>query len=69
MTDRSRWPVKKKRMGEDPEDDDGFVEGLSGDECMNMVWTITEQMYGFRGEPIGEQRLRRDVGRVIRGGR
>ena len=32
-----------------------------------LAWQITQDAWAFRGEPIREQRLRRDVVRVVRG--
>jgi hypothetical protein len=69
MTDRSGYPVRRKRLS-DP-DDDPTVERMSPGERMEMVWTLTLQAWAFMEgiDPDDEPRLRRDVGRVVRGRR
>jgi hypothetical protein len=65
--DRSHYPTRKTRLksqGEDPS-----VLGLSAGNRMAMVWTLTLQARAFAEDLRDEPRLRRDVGRVIRGQR
>lgn len=42
---------------------------LSPDERVAMVWQLTLQAHMFREGHIDEPRLRRDVVRIVRGGR
>jgi hypothetical protein len=65
--DRSHYPTRKARLesqGQDPS-----VSGLSAGERMAMVWTLTLQAWAFAEDLRDEPRLRRDVGRVVRGWR
>ncbi len=63
---RAELPTRKLRLGE-PEDD--AVLRLSPSERVAMVWPITVQAWAFKTGVLDEPRLRRDVGRVIRGRR
>ena len=65
--DRSSYPTRRRRLT-DP-DDDHYVEQLSPGERMAMVWPLTLQAWAFVEGLGDEPRLRRDVGRVVRGGR
>jgi hypothetical protein len=62
-TDRSDYVTRKHKLGEEQPDD---VDALDATARIEMVWQLTLQAWAFRGLD-GEQRLRRDVGRVIRG--
>jgi hypothetical protein len=66
VTDRSHWPVRKRRL-HDPEPDD--LRHTTPGERMMMVWPITKTVWAFKGEPVGESRLSRHVVRVFRGRR
>ena len=66
--DRSLYPTRLLRL----EDEHGYgrVAGTP-EECVAMVWPLTLQAWEFAtwNAPKGEgdeQRLRRDVGRVVR---
>ena len=67
LVNRSNLPVRVIRPG-DPRPGDR-VTGKTILELWGMAWQITQDAWAFRGEPIGESRLRRDVVRVVRGGR
>jgi hypothetical protein len=66
-TDRSHWPVRRIALHE--EGDESYLRSLSPAERIAMVWPITLQAWAFKEGLTGEPRLRRDVVRVIRGGR
>ena len=63
MTDRSAYPTRKLRLGADAPDE---LAGLDGAARLEMVWAVTLQAWAFKGLDH-EPRLRRDVGRVVRG--
>ena len=63
MTDRSTYPTRKRRRGEQESDE---PVGRDAADRLEMVWQITLQAWAFKGL-AHEPRLRRDVGRVIRG--
>jgi hypothetical protein len=65
--DRARLPIRVCRLGEEPDDD--YIACLTPAERMVLVWPITLQAWAFQTGTTDEPRLRRDVGRVIRGGR
>jgi hypothetical protein len=65
--DRSQLPTRRCRLGEEPEDD--YVAQLAPAERMALVWPITLQAWAFQTGTTDEPRLRRDVGRVVRGAR
>ncbi len=64
---RTQLPTHLYRLGEEPDDD--YVARLAPGERMALVWPLTLQAWAFQTGTIDEPRLRRDVGRVIRGGR
>jgi hypothetical protein len=66
--DRGDLRTRLFRLGTEPEDDD-YVASLSPAERMALVWPITLQAWSFHTGTVDEPRLRRDVGRVLRGGR
>jgi hypothetical protein len=49
-------------------DDDLDIRQLTPGERIALVWPLTVDAWAFMGEPIGESRLPRDVGRVLRRG-
>jgi hypothetical protein len=63
---RPNYPTRRRRLGE-PEDDE--VLRLSAAERLAMVWPLTLQAWAFKTGTVDEPRLRRDVGRVVRGRR
>jgi hypothetical protein len=63
MTDRSAYPTRKARLGEELPDELADVDAAAR---LEMVWHLTLQAWAFKGLDH-EPRLRRDVGRVIRG--
>lgn len=65
--DRAQLPTRLYRLGEEPDDD--YVARLTPAERMALVWPITLQAWAFQTGTTDEPRLRRDAGRVIRGGR
>jgi hypothetical protein len=65
--DRSGYSTRKTHLG-DP-DDNSEVLRMSPGERMSMIWQLTLQAWAFKEGLQGEPRLRRDVVRVIRGGR
>lgn len=50
-------------------DDDADIQQLTPGERIALVWRLTVDTWAFMGEPIGESRLSRDAGRVVRRGR
>ena len=63
--DRSGYPTRLYRFGEEPPSRDARTPS----ERIGMVWTLTLQAWAFKGGGDPESRLRRDVGRLVRGGR
>ena len=64
---RRNYPVRWSTLdaqGPDPE-----IDRLSPEERLAMVWTLTVQAWKFKEGWVDEQRLRRDVVRVLRSGR
>lgn len=66
--DRSHYPTRKLRLGQE-----GQEEAVGGSplERLEMMWPLTLQAWEFASwnrprEERHESRLRRDVGRVIR---
>jgi hypothetical protein len=66
MADRSLWPTRKLRLGEEPSS--AFARMTPG-ERVELVWQLTAQAWTFKEGTWDEPRLRRDVVRVVRGGR
>jgi hypothetical protein len=64
--DRADLPTLKRRLRE--RDDDAVVR-LTPAERIALVWPITLQAWAFKTGVLNEPRLRRDVGRVVRGRR
>lgn len=65
--ERSDYPVRKSRLDEQGHDSD--YERMTPEERLAMVWTLTVQAWMFKEGRLHEQRLRRDVIRVLRDGR
>jgi hypothetical protein len=65
--DRSHYPVRRQRLADEglPPRDHSRTPG----ELVAMVWELTRQAWTFKDGRFDEPRLRRDVGRVIRGRR
>ena len=61
---RSSVTLRIKRL-HDPEDDTD-IQRLTPGERLALVWRLTVDAWIFMGEPIGESRLSRHVGRVVR---
>lgn len=59
-------PVRVTTLHEADDLDDEYYASLSAEECIAMVWPLTQEAWKFTGVPF-ESRLRRDVVRVIRG--
>src|ERR1051325_11699933 len=66
MSDRSQWPMRKYRLGEEPEDD---YSQFTPSERVAMVWEITKNAWAFKDPNWRESEFRRDVVRIIRRGR
>lgn len=64
--DRSRAVTRLRRL---QDDEDAYLDHLTAEERMALVWPITLQAWGFKEGLRDEPRLRRDVIRVVRGGR
>jgi hypothetical protein len=62
--DRSRYPTRVARLGAEER-----VPSLTPQQRIAMVWTLTTQAWAFKEGTFRESRLRRDVGRVVRGRR
>jgi len=63
MTDRSHWPVRKFKLGEEPEDD---YSHFTPSERVAMVWEATVDAWAFHDPSWHESEFRRDVVRIIR---
>jgi len=63
--DRRQYPVRIAKLGD--AEDDAYLDLLTPGERLAMVWTLTLQAWAFHEEYRDEPRLRRDVGRVVRG--
>ena len=65
--DRTAYTTRKRHL-QDPEDFSA-LDALSPAARLAMVWPLTLQAWAFHTGLSDEPRLRRDVGRVARGGR
>ena len=45
---RRDWPIRAYRAGDSPED--GFLAGVSVEECLSIVTDITETYWAIAGE-------------------
>lgn len=66
VPDRSHYPTRKLRLGEAEPDE---AATLTPAERFALVWPLSVQAWAFAGKEESEQRLRRDVVRVLRRGR
>lgn len=64
MKDRSDYPTRKLRLGEDAPE-----PRLSAEAALGMMWQLTLQAWSFKEGRSDEPRLQRHVGRVVRGRR
>jgi hypothetical protein len=64
--DRSSYRVRVSGLGQERRDD---LESSTAAERLMMVWDLTEAAWTFKKGRGVEPRLRRDVVRVVRGGR
>jgi len=58
MPDRSDWPVRKYKLGEEPMIDP-YLKTLTPEQRLKMVWTLTQSAWAMTGKPISESRLPR----------
>lgn len=63
--DRRLYPTRVAKLGE--AEDDAYLQELGAADRLRMVWTLTRLAWAFHGESSDEPRLRRDVGRIVRG--
>ena len=54
--DRSHWPIRKYRLGEEPEDE--FTQGLTMEENFRITIELSEAAFSLT--PAGRKRLPRD---------
>ena len=67
VTDRSHWPVRKFKLGEEDDSDD--YSRFTPSERVAMVWEITKDAWAFKDPNWRESEFRRDVVRIVRRGR
>jgi len=67
VTDRSHWPVRKFKLGEEDSSDD--YSHFTPSERVAMVWEATKDAWAFKDPTWRESEFRRDVVRIIRRGR
>lgn len=67
MTDRSHWQIRKTTLADQGSEND--LADKTADERVGMMWQLALDAWAMKGEPVVEQRLQRDVVRIIRGGR
>ncbi len=65
--DRPDYPVRKTSLEDQGRELD--YAGMTAEERLAMMWTLTVQAWMFKEGRLDEPRLRRDVVRVLRGGR
>ncbi len=68
MTDRSHWPVRKRRLTDEDPPDEALLAMTVG-ERLEAVWQLSVAVWTNLGSPVDEQRSHRHVVRVIRGER
>jgi hypothetical protein len=70
--DRSDWPVRVARLGEEASADQDLAS-LTPGQRMEMVWPLTRQVWIWsdpeKGQSLVESRLQRDVVSITRRGR
>jgi hypothetical protein len=67
MADRSHWSTRKIALAEEGRQND--VAHLTAGERIELVWELTKTAWALKDPHFRESRLRRDVGRVVRGRR
>ena len=65
--DRTEYVTRKATLQSAAEADD--VRSMTEGERVSIVWQLTREAWTFKDGRWDEPRLRRDVGRVIRGRR
>jgi hypothetical protein len=68
MQDRAASPFPVRKTSLDASDRDELM-ALTPAERVEMVWQLTRDAWTFKDGRWDEPRLRRDVGRVVRGRR
>ena len=63
--DRSHYPTRKISLQEEGLEQP--LAGLDPGQLVEMVWSLTLEAWTFKDGRSDEPRLRRDVGRVVRG--
>ena len=66
MTETDRTIRVRPLSAQGTEDD---LSDTTAQERLDMMWQLAVDAWAFKGEPVEDGRLQRDVGRVIRGGR
>lgn len=61
---RAGWPIRVVRLGEEERVDPRDTSTV--DERIALVWTLTRELWAFRGEPIPSYSRAEMPGRVIR---
>jgi hypothetical protein len=64
----AKRPITVRVTGLHDPPDDSDIERMTPGERIALVWQLTVDSWAFMGEPIGESRLPRDVGRILRRG-
>jgi len=64
MTDRSAWPVRKYRLGEEPSDD---LSGSTTPEArLEMMWPLALEAWSLTGRPLPDYARRDTPVRCVR---
>lgn len=50
MADRSHWPVRIYRLGDEPSDD--LRATTTMEQRVAMVWELSRRMWAFTGQPL-----------------
>jgi hypothetical protein len=67
MTDRNRradYPVRKTTLQAQDHDED--LADTTAAERLGMMWQLALDAWAFKGEPLAESRLPRDIVRIRR---
>jgi hypothetical protein len=64
--DRSDWPVKVYRLGEEPSDD--LSEATSPEERLAMMWELAERGWVLAGRSFPRYERENTPGRILRRG-
>ena len=62
--DRSHWPVRVFRLGEEPGDD--LSASTTVTERLEMVWTLRDRMWALTGLPLPAYRRSEIPVRILR---